>query len=120
MGLTSIWFAFGALIALLVSFLVDSILVQVSMFILTSLVLMYFTKPIVSKYLKVGKTRTNVDSMIGVRGVVTKRIEKPTTGQVKVKGQIWTAYADEDLELSVDIIVESVEGVKMKVKREEK
>ena len=120
LGLTSIWFAFGALVALISTFFVNSLLVQTTLFLLTSVILLYFTKPIAKKYLKSGNEKTNVDSLIGLRGIVVDEISKHSDGQVKVKGQIWTAFSDEDINLDEDVIVEEVRGVKMKVKKEEK
>ena len=119
LGLTSIWFAFGALLALLASFFTDSILVQITIFVLTSIILLYFTKPIAQKYLKVGREKTNVDSIVGRKGVVTKEITKHSTGQVKVSGQIWTAISEEMIEEGQDVIVMEVQGVKLIVKKEE-
>lgn len=118
LGLTSIWFAFGALFALIVSFFSTSLLIQVTAFILSSVILLYFTKPIAKKYLKVGRERTNVDSLIGMRGVVTKPIGKHETGQVKVNGQIWTAYGDQPVEVGKEVVVEEVHGVKIKIKED--
>jgi membrane protein implicated in regulation of membrane protease activity len=119
LGLTSIWFAFGALFALIVSFFINSLMVQITVFVLSSVILLYFTKPIVKKYLKVGRTKTNVDSLIGMKGVVTEPITKHKTGQVKVNGQIWTAFSEELLEAGEEVIVIEVQGVKIKVKKEE-
>lgn len=114
-ALTSIWFAFGALIALIVSFITGSLIVQVTVFMLSSVGLLYFTKPIVSKYLKVGRERTNVEGLIGQSGLVTQSISKHATGQVKVQGQIWTAISDQDIEEGRDVRVIEVQGVKIKV-----
>ncbi len=120
LGLTSIWFAFGALVALISTFFVSSLLIQTTLFLVTSVVLLYFTKPIAKKYLKAGNEKTNVDSLIGLKGIVVDEITRHSDGQVKVKGQIWTAFSDEDIEIDVDIIVEEVRGVKMRVKKEDK
>ncbi len=119
LGLTSIWFAFGALLALIVSFFIESLMVQITVFVLSSVILLYFTKPIVKNYLKVGREKTNVESMIGMKGVVTKEISKHSTGQAKVNGQIWTAVSGEMIGIGEDIVVIEVQGVKIIVKKEE-
>ncbi|MBN2259106.1 MAG: NfeD family protein [Clostridiales bacterium] len=119
LGLTSIWFAFGALIALISSYFIDSFIIQVTIFVISSIAALYFTKPLVKKYLKVGRERTNVDSLIGENGVVVKEIKKYETGQVKVKGQIWTAYSEDEIEVGTDVTVEEVKGVRLKVRKEE-
>ncbi|MEA3422214.1 MAG: NfeD family protein [Bacillota bacterium] len=120
LGLVSIWFAFGALIALISSYFIDSIIIQITLFVFASVILLYFTKPIVQKYLKAGRERTNVDSLIDEKGLVVKDIKKHQTGHVKVKGQIWTAYSDEDIDNGVEIVIEKVEGVKLKVRKDDK
>lgn len=69
------------------------------------------------KYLKVGSHATNVDSFIGREGVVIKPVEKYSTGQVKVWGQIWTAVSENGEVIPQDsrIRVKAVEGVKLVV-----
>ncbi len=88
-------------------------------FLLVSVLTLVYTRPIATKVLKIGSTKTNVSSLIGEKGVVTKAIEAFNTGQVKVKGQIWTAKG-ETLETAIavgeEIIVTHIEGVKLIVK----
>ena len=68
--------------------------------------------------LKIGRTKTNVEGMIGQVGVVIKEMEAFKTGQIKVKGQIWTAKEIEGRSLSEGTKVEvmEVEGVKLIVR----
>lgn len=70
MGLTTIWFAIGALFAFLVSLTHVHPLVQFGVFLVSSIILLYYTRPLAKKYLKVGSHATNVDSFIGREGVV--------------------------------------------------
>lgn len=118
LGLTTIWFALGSLIAMLAAMIGVGIVGQVLIFLIASGVLVYFTRPIAKKYLKIGSTKTNVDSIVGLIGIVTKKIESFNTGQVKVAGQIWTAKSHDDQEIDVGNQVEiiKVEGVKLIVK----
>jgi membrane protein implicated in regulation of membrane protease activity len=115
MGLTTIWFAIGALFAFLISLTHVHPLVQFGVFLLASLILLFYTRPLAKKYFKVGSHATNVDSFIGREGIVIKSIEKYNTGQVKVWGQIWTAVSENGEVIPQDtrIRVKAVEGVKL-------
>ena len=121
LGLTSIWFAFGALVAWLVSLVVASFAVQLTVFLVVSLILVIGIRPFAVKGLKIGRYRTNADSLVGQEGFVLKAIEPLTaTGQVKVGAQIWTAFSDESLVEGQKVIVQEIQGVKLKVKRVDK
>ncbi len=116
-GLITIWFAFGALLALIASYFGLSFVTQVIIFATSSLLLLVFTRPLVQKYIMPHKTKTNANSLIGKRAVVTKAISEHAYGQVKVDGQVWTAKADNELELSkgTEVLIEAIEGVKLVV-----
>lgn len=119
LGLTAIWFAAGSLFALVVSLLGMDLIFQLLVFAVSSGVLLFFTKPFVTKHMKVGINKTNVDSIIGQKGQVKKAINAYETGLVKVSGQIWTAksFDDEKIDENKEVIVMAVEGVKLIVKR---
>ncbi len=119
LGLTSIWFAFASVAALLLSLAHVSLTIQIVMFSVLSLVFVLYTRPIAKKYLKVGQTKTNVDAIIGQSGILTEAITPYATGQVKVNGQIWTAVSidNENLDKDVQVEVVKVEGVKLIVKK---
>lgn len=118
-GVVSIWFAFGALAALISALLGASIGVQVAVFLVVSALMLVFTRPIMKNWLNVKVTKTNVDAILGKTGVVTKPIFMNEYGEVKVGGQRWTAkgVASEAIELNEQIEVIAVEGVKLIVKR---
>ncbi|NLY70611.1 MAG: NfeD family protein [Clostridiales bacterium] len=94
LGLTTIWFTIGSIVAALVSYAGGSITAQVVAFLIVSLILLYFTKPIAEKKLKIGHTKTNVNALIGQIAVVTEDILPHSTGLVKVGSQVWTAISD--------------------------
>lgn len=128
LGITTIWFVFGALVAWLLYEINAPFLVQLIAFISVSAILLYFTKPVVEKYLNVGKVRTNADSLIGEIGMVTEEIDTiKAIGQVEVRGQIWSAKTREENIILTGTIVEvlAIEGVKLivsetsKLKKEE-
>jgi membrane protein implicated in regulation of membrane protease activity len=118
LGITSIWFAAGALAAFGLALIGMSFPIQVASFVIVSVALLVFTRPIASKMLNVGKEKTNVAAIIGKVGIVTKSMDRFSTGQVKVGGQVWTALGEAGSELqegdSVEVV--GVEGVKLIVK----
>lgn len=118
LGLTSIWFAIGSIFALIAAMIKLPFLAQVIVFLASSIVMLIYTKPIAQKQLKVGATKTNVEELIGMTGFVVKKIEEHAPGQVKVKGQIWTAITEDgsEMELDTEVTVVLVEGVKLIVK----
>jgi len=117
MGLTTIWFAAGSLFAFFISLTHVHPLVQFGAFLLSSLILVFYTRPIAKKYFKVGSYATNAESLIGREGIVIKSIEKFDPGQVKVWGQIWTAVSENGEVIPQDsrITVKTIEGVKLVV-----
>ncbi len=118
LGLTSIWFALGAVVALLVSFVGLPIYLQIAVFLVSTLVMLIYTRPIAQKYLRIGASKTNVTALLGEKGIVLKRIDTYNLGQVKVKGQIWTAKSEagQDIDRGEEVEIVSVEGVKLVVK----
>lgn len=122
-SLTTTWFAIGALAAFLCYSLGANIAIQFIVFFVVSIVLLIFTRPIFTKYLKVGKIRTNVESLIGEKAKVISKINNLNNeGTVKVRGQIWSARSEnDDEEFEVDSIVhiKNVVGVKLIVSNEE-
>lgn len=122
LGLTSIWFAVGALGALIASALGFGLAVQLVIFLVVAFILSYYTRPIAKKVFKVGENKTNIDALIGKTGFVTMTIEERNLGQVKLNGQIWTAKAQghEVINVGEDVEVLAIEGVKLIVKRSEK
>lgn len=120
MGLATIWFAFGALAAWIVQFLHFSFTFQVFIFLIVSSILLIFTRPFAIKHLKVGKTATNVDKLIGKTGKVVEEIDNINArGKIKISGQIWTSRSVDEEILKMDQLVEvvMVEGVKLIVKK---
>ena len=117
MGLTTIWFSGGALVAMIIELLHGSISLQIIVFLIVSLILLYFTRPIAVKYFNRERTSTNLDSLIGKRAVVTSAIHNlHETGQVMVEGKEWSARSkDSEVTFEKDSIVQivSIKGVKL-------
>lgn len=121
LGLTSIWFAVGALAALIASAFGFNFVVQFISFIIVAVILLIYTRPVARKVFKVGQNKTNVDALIGKKGYVIKSILPKEVGQVKLNGQIWTAKGEEHETYNVDEEVEvlAIEGVKLIIKKVE-
>ncbi|MBQ8807485.1 MAG: NfeD family protein, partial [Bacteroidaceae bacterium] len=87
MGLTTIWFAGGALIASVVAAIGGPIWLQVVLFFVVAFILLYFTRPIAVKYFNKDRVKTNVESMIGKQAIVISEINNlQGIGQVTVGG----------------------------------
>ena len=122
LGLTTIWFAIGALIAWFIYLSGLSLQIQIVVFLLVSIACLILTRPIAVEKLKVGKAKTNLDSLIGETGVVETTINNVNSqGYVKLKGQIWSARSidDEVIEKDELVVVEEIKGVKLIVKRKQ-
>ncbi len=122
-GLVTIWFAGGALVALAAALLGVGIPVQVVLFFVVSIGLLVSTRKLFVNKLKTGKSKTNVDALIGEEAMVLTEIKPFAPGSIKLRGQEWTAVAKEDsLTIGSGKIVKvvAIEGVKAVVKPLEK
>lgn len=119
LGLTTIWFAGGALVAFIASLLGAGFVIQVALFIVVSVALMAVTRPLAVKYLNKDRVKTNAESLIGKFAVVKEEIDNLNArGQVSVDGQEWTARSFEEKIIPQGATVEIVKisGVKLLVK----
>jgi membrane protein implicated in regulation of membrane protease activity len=119
MGLTTIWFAGGALIAAVAAALGVPLWVQIVLFVLVSLVLLYFTRPIAVKYFNKDRIKTNAESLVGKQAIVISEIDNlQGIGQVTVEGKEWTARTVTDgvtLPTGSVVIIRAISGVKLMV-----
>jgi len=121
-GLTSIWFALGAVGALISAAVAPSVhmlWLQVMIFLLISGVTLYFTRPMVKKHLAVKETPTNANRVIGMVGVVREDIcNVEGKGVVFVGGKLWTARAEgeEQIPEGTEVDILRIEGVKIIVR----
>lgn len=114
-GFLIFWLGLGSLLAMIISFFTDSILIQTTIFVISSVILILLTKPIINKYVDKGESFvTNAYSLIGKIGIVTTPINAvEATGQVKVNGEIWSAKADTDIIEGTEVEVLKIDGVKL-------
>ena len=119
-GFLVFWFGIGALITMIFSFFIPNVYIQSVIFIVSSTLLMFFTKPLVNKFLNNKKTvATNANSIIGKKGIVIKEINSILgTGQIKINGEVWSAKTESDEIIPENSEVEVIEinGVKAVVK----
>lgn len=114
--LVSIWFATGALTAMIAGLIGAPLWLQGLLFFAVSVALLLALRPITKKYFTPKLVKTNVDSVIGTQGIVTARIDNiQSAGQVKLNGMEWTARSTSGqvLEEGMLIRVDRIEGVKV-------
>ena len=114
--LVSIWFAAGAFVAMIASYLGAALWLQILLFLAVSAVAMAALRPIVRKYIHPKLTATNVDSVIGSVGLVTAAIDNVSaTGQVKLGAMEWSARSTsgEPIPVGTQVRVDRIEGVKV-------
>ena len=115
-SLTCIWFALGALAALIASLCGAPIWLQVVWFFVVSVLALVATRPLVKKYINGKTTPTNADMLIGQTCIVTEPISNLSeTGAVKVGGKVWTARSEDGSVFAPGECVTAVriEGVKL-------
>lgn len=119
-NLVSIWFAIGSLAAFITSFFTDSILIQLLIFVVISVVSLFITLPIVKKFKSKEKiVPTNLDRVIGKEVDVVKKIKPNHYGEVEVFGTTWTATSKDTFKVGEKAKVVKMDGVKLIVEREE-
>lgn len=120
-GLTTIWFAIGALAAAGANTLGANLTIQIIVFLAVSIVLMIFTRPWAAKHLNKNRLKTNYESKIGEVIKITERVDNVRqTGRSIVDGQEWTVRSqDNNVILEKDELAKviSVSGVKLIVEK---
>lgn len=123
MGLTTVWFAGGALVAFILAFVGFGLPVQIIVFLLVSIGLLVLTRPIAMKFFNQERQKTNAESLIGQKAVVLEKIDTlHGTGRAEVNGMEWSAKTDdaeETIEAGEVVVIEGIQGVKLIVKKEE-
>ena len=119
-NLVTIWFAIGAVAAIITTIFTDSVLIQSIVFVVVSVIALLITKPLIKKFKKFEVEPTNSDRVIGKIGEVTKKIGKNKYGEVKVYGNTWTASSKQVINVGERVKVLSIDGVKLVVEKEKK
>lgn len=116
-SLTTIWFAGGSLVAILAAALNAPVAIQIILFFLVSLILLFFTRPVAVKYFNKDRVRTNVESLVGRQAIVISEINNlQSIGQVTVGGQEWSARSFEEkgkIPVGAVVRIMAISGVKL-------
>ncbi len=115
-GFLVFWLALGSLCAMIVSFFTDNLIIQTAVFVVTSTLFIFCTRPFVKKITKKDKTTvTNAFAIVGKKAIVLKDIN-PTlgVGQIKVDGQVWSAKCEENecIKEGSEVLILKIDGVK--------
>ena len=123
MGLTTVWFAGGAIIAFILAFAGFELPVQIIAFLLVSILLLVLTRPIAVKFFNKERQKTNAESLIGQKAVVIEKIDTlHGMGRAEVNGMEWAAKTDDMdsiIEAGEVVVIEGIQGVKLIVRKEE-
>ncbi len=123
LGLTTIWFALGALVAFVFAIIGFGFYVQVAVFLIASVLLFAMTRPIAVKYFNQERAKTNAEALIGQYAIVTEAIDTmQSAGRVEIQGMEWSAKTDEpDGKIAKDkvVVVDGIQGVKLIVREKE-
>ena len=115
-GFLIFWLSLGSLCAMVTSFFTDNIIIQTAVFVVTSVLFIFLTRPLAKKLAKTDNTLvTNAFSIIGKKAIVIKEIN-PTlgVGQIKIDGQVWTAKStnEEIISEGTEVLILNIDGVK--------
>ncbi len=115
------WFAIGAVVALVVSLITSNLVIQVSVFLVVSTILVIFMKPIANKLFKnQTKDELNMNGIIGKNAIVIKPIDNAKgVGEVKVNGEVWRAVNEKEnevIEKEKYVEILKIDGVKLIVR----
>ena len=112
--LVSIWFVAGSLVAMVAAWLKWALWVQITLFLLVSGVLLALLWPVVRKHMNPKVEKTNVDAIVGIKGLVTASIDN-VAAAVKLNGMEWTARSTsgDPIPAGTLVKVDRIEGVKV-------
>ena len=122
-SLVSIWFALGALVTMIISFIPGvAWWIEVIVFVVVSAASLLALRPVLNKYFRINKFKSNVDGMSGKEGYVLEEISTLKPGVVKIGDVKWNAVPikkDESIPVNSVVQVVTVEGNKLIVKKVE-
>ena len=117
-NLVTIWYVASALVSLIISIFIDDFTIQFAVFVILGTILLLTTKKTLDKLLKDRRVKTNIDRIIGMKGIVIEEINKNKLGAVKVDGKVWTAYADQNIKVDSIVKILEINSTKIKVEEE--
>lgn len=113
-NLVSIWFIISGLFAMVISFFTNNFVVQFGIFVVLGIILMMTTRKTLIKLMSKSE-KTNLDRVIGMKGVVTEEINELKVGEVKVDGKNWSAISRKNLKKGDQVKILNIKGVKLEV-----
>ncbi len=119
MGFLVFWLSIGCLFSMLISFITDSLIIQTTVFVFSSGLLIFATKPLTKKFTEKDNKKTNVYSLVGKKAIVTEDIDWVSgNGQIRFDGQVWSARSTEKVNIAkgTEVEITKIDGVKAFVK----
>ena len=116
LGLSTICFAFGSLAAFVASLLGANIVIQLIVFFAVSLITLFFTRPVALRYFNKDRIKTNAESLVGQKAVVTEQIDNlGASGYVSLNGQEWMARSSDDgiIDKGKTVVIDRISGAKL-------
>lgn len=117
LGLTTIWFAIGALAAFITALLGGNLIVQIIVFVVVSVVSLIFTRPIAVKFFNLDRVKTNAESLIGQKAKVIEPIDNLSEmGYVRINGVLWMARSADDNDFIREgntVVIDGISGAKL-------
>jgi membrane protein implicated in regulation of membrane protease activity len=113
----SIWFSLAAVPSFILALVGAGLVFQIILFLVIAAVLLFLTRPIMKKYMKTNEIKTNIDAIIGSKGLVIKEITPDTVGRIKIKYIEWSAISSENIGLDHMVRVLDVDGNKLIVEK---
>ena len=115
-NLVCVWYIISAVLSLIISFFIEDFMIQFGIFAIVGTILLILTRKLFKNKL-VHKEKTNLDRIIGMRGVVTEDIGDLVIGEVLVDGKKWSAIANVPIKKGEKVKIVKIEGVKLVVER---
>ena len=117
-GLVSIWYIVSAIVSLIVSIFIKDFTIQFAIFVILGTILLLTTRKTLTKFFGYKNEKTNLDRIVGMKGIVIEEIKKNKLGAVKVDGKVWSAYADKEIKVDSIVKILEIESTKVKVEEE--
>ena len=114
-NLVTIWFVIGSLAALVASYFTNSLIIQIIVFIIFSIITLFFTRTIMRNFKGISAIPSDPEKIIGKVGTVVKRISKENYGEVKVHGGLWVACSNDSIEVGEKVKVIGLDDHKLTV-----
>jgi membrane protein implicated in regulation of membrane protease activity len=122
MGLVTIWFAAGAVVALIVSLIGAPLWLQITLFLVVSIIVLILVRPIATTHFNNRLKKTNIDAVVGRKLIAKTDIDNlHGFGKVDMDGSTWIAASSIDnviIHQGEEVKVVEVQGVKLIVERE--